>query len=155
MQVVGSISRLFTALAAGVLIAATPLDNAVILGSRPDDPNAYQIEVSSDGSASITSAAASTKSFTVPEGIVESFFAALAASSNDGGASQSCVKKAPFNATNRVKWHGRLTGDVACPARVTAEAIALNNAVLHILLLAGPPASIPRSALPPEDRPPN
>ena len=33
MQVVGSISRLFTALAAGVLIAATPLDNAVILGS--------------------------------------------------------------------------------------------------------------------------
>jgi hypothetical protein len=153
-RVVGSISR-FTAFAAGLLIAATPLDSAVILGSRPDDPNAYQIEVNSDGSASITSAATGTRSFTVPEPIVEAFFAAVATSSNDGDTSRSCAKKAPFNATVRVKWHGWVSGDVTCRTHPTPEAVALNNAVVYIEVLAGPPASIPRSALPPEDRPPN
>ena len=148
-------SRFFTACAAIALIAATPLDNAVILGSRPNDANAYQIAVGSDGSASITSASG-FRAFTLPDALVKRFFAALAASHRDS-TSGACAKKAPFDATIRVRWHGWVSGDVTCPPSEPdpVAAVALNNAVMQVIVLAGPPAAIPRSQLPPQDQPPN
>ncbi|HEY1881512.1 MAG TPA: hypothetical protein VGG51_00535 [Candidatus Cybelea sp.] len=148
-------SRFFTACAAIVLIAATPPDSAVILGSRPNDANAYQIAVGSDGSASITSASG-FRAFTLPEAVVKHLFAALAASGKDS-MSGACAKKAPFDATIRVRWNGWVSGDVTCPPSEPdpVAAVALNNAVMRIIVLAGPPAATPRSQLPPEDQPPN
>ncbi|HEY6485159.1 MAG TPA: hypothetical protein VIX83_02105 [Candidatus Cybelea sp.] len=126
----------------------------MILGSRPNDANAYQIAVGSDGRASITSASG-FRPFTLPEAVVKRFFAALAASREDS-ASGACAKKAPFDATIRVSWHGWLSGDVTCPPSGpdAADAVALNNIVLEVIVLAGPPAAIPRRQLPPQGQPP-
>jgi hypothetical protein len=150
--IVEHVSRLFTVCAAIALIAAAPLDSAVIVGSSPSTL-VYQIVVGSDGAASITTPAWGPKPFTIPADTVAFFFAALAASSNENWTSGPCTKEQPHY-TVRVKWHGWVSGDVTCPA-AEYDAIRLNHAVMVILVLAGPPAAIPCYELPRGDQPPN
>ncbi|MFY9740033.1 MAG: hypothetical protein WAK11_13440 [Candidatus Cybelea sp.] len=151
------ISLCATAWAAIFIMAAAPLDMAVIDGSR--DSRDYRIVVYSDGSASIAAAASAPRAFTIPEETVTQFFAALAASQNNPSTGVVCAKHAPFDSTIHVTWHGWVSGDVACPASwigsgATQPSVALNHSVMEIIVLAGQPAAFPCTDLPANDRPP-
>jgi hypothetical protein len=148
------VSRFLAACAAIALMAAAPLDSAVIDGTR--GTLEYQIVVNSDGTASLSSNMSDSKPFRLPEEIVTSFFAALEASYRDNWTSGPCEKKAPFDGTISVTWHEWVSADVTCPANepnAQRDWVRLNHAVNEIVVLAGPPAAIPCYELP--DWPPN
>jgi hypothetical protein len=139
-------------LSAPATVAAAPADDAVVMGYSPNGAEAYRIAVSSDGSASIAATGSKAQPFTIPENIVEHFFAALVASRNYPWTSEPCAKRAPYDATIRVQWYGWISGDVTCPPHAAYAAMqafqTLNNAVMHIAVLAGPPAGVRFSSLP-------
>lgn len=155
VRVVKSIAQVLTACAAVVLLAAAPLDIAVMDGSR--NSHAYRIVVRSDGAASIATATSAPRGFSIPGDTVARFFAAVAASRSDNWTNGPCTKTAPYDSTIRVTWHGWVSGDVACPSdgrNVSAE-VALNNTVMAIVVYAGPPAAIKKcSEMPPGWVPP-
>jgi hypothetical protein len=138
---------LFTAYAAVVLVGAVPVDSAVIVDSGSTNSRANQIVVRSDGTASIASGTSSPTPFTVPKAVAARFFTALAAAREDNAPSGSCAKSASFGSTIRVKWHGWVSSDVTCPPpgdvspAAMKDAQALNNSVMEIRVLAGPPHS--------------
>jgi hypothetical protein len=143
------------ACAAVALVAAAPLDTAVIVGSRGSIE--YEIVVRSDGTASISTATSGLKEFTIPRDTVAHFFTALAASRIENWTSGPCEHELP-DETIRVRWHGWVSADVVCPPHETDalyDAMRLNNTVMAIVVYAGPPAAIPCYELPGEWRPPN
>jgi hypothetical protein len=148
-------ARFFIACAAIVLLAAAPLDIAVIYGTR--NSHTYEIVVRSDGAASIATGASAPRSFTIPRDTVSRFFAALSASRSDNFTSLPCTKgDGPYYSTIHVSWHGWVSGDVTCPANEPVpSAVALNNTVSAIVVYAGPPAAITKcSEMPPGWAPP-
>lgn len=132
-----------------MVLAAGPADDAVIIGTQPNDTEIYRITVSPDGSASMVYGGSFPQEFTVPLDLARRLFEALAVSQSEGWTSEHCAKQAPFLATVRVRWHDWVSSDVECPPRnVTQSFIALNHAVAKILIEAGPPASVPRNQVP-------
>jgi hypothetical protein len=135
---------LFTAYAAVVLVSCQRVDSAVIVDSGSTNSRANEIVVRSDGTGSIASGTSSPKPFTVPKGLADLFFAALAAARKDNAPSGSCAKSASFGSTIVVKWHGWVSSDVTCPPDDTNPAVVtdsskLNNRVMEIRALAGRP----------------
>jgi hypothetical protein len=134
----------FTAYAAALLAGCVPVDSAVIVDSGSTNSRANQIVVHSDGTASIASGTSSPKPFTVPKGLADLFFAALAAARKDNAPSGSCAKSASFGSTIVVKWRGWVSSDVTCPPddmnpAVQVDSSKLNNRVMEIRALAGRP----------------
>jgi hypothetical protein len=114
------------------LVAAAPRDSAVIVDSGSTNTQGYKIQVSSDGTASITPAdrfgtvQGAAKPFTVPASTAARFFADLAAARKGAAAGQPCIKSASFGTTTHVVWHGWTSPDLDCPA-----ANALTAALVH------------------------
>jgi hypothetical protein len=115
--VVRALSLIFTAQAAVVLIAAAPLDSAVIVDSGSTNVVGYRIEVRSDGSASVSAGSSTPKPFTVPQATAERFFADLAAARKGNATTVPCVKSASFGSTLRITWQQWVSPDLTCPPK--------------------------------------
>jgi hypothetical protein len=153
-----NLARLLAVLSAFALVAAAPLDTAVIIGST--NYHRWQIAVRSDGVAAIWSASTGTKAFNLPQDTVVRFFAVVAAARAYDWKSATCPNIEPFEASARVLWRGWTSADVVCSANVESsdemrDEQLLNNTVMEIEVLAGPPAAVPCYELPPKDQPPN
>jgi hypothetical protein len=153
-----NIARILAALSSFALVAAAPLDTAVIIGST--NHHQWQIAVRSDGGAAIWPASTGTKAFNLPQDTVARFFAVVAAARAYDWKSVACPNIEPFEASARVMWHGWTSADVVCLAGAESsdemrDEQLLNNTVMEIEVLAGPPAAVPCYELPAKDQPPN
>lgn len=115
--------RLYAAvLGLAVLLAAAPRDNAVIVDSGSTNAPGHNIQVWSDGAASITTQARGASpgpatSFSVPSSTAARFFGDLAAARKGNVATVPCMKSASFGTTVRITWQGWTSPDLTCPPK--------------------------------------
>jgi hypothetical protein len=106
-----------------MLVAATPVDTAVIVNSGSTNSYGYTIQVWSNGKASVMlkeksgASASATKAFTVPPATVARFFSDLAAARKGGAETIPCMKSVSFGSTVRVTWQQWVSPDLTCPAK--------------------------------------
>jgi hypothetical protein len=117
-------TRLLTALMAALataLIAAAPHDTAVIVDSGSTNTLGYKIEVSPDGTASLTphnrygAAPGAAKTFTLTTATATRFFADLQAARKANATGEPCMKSASFGTKTTVTWRGWTSPDLDCP----------------------------------------
>lgn len=131
-------ATLCTALVIASCVAAAPPDIAVIVDSGSTNFSGYKIEISSDGSGSVTlqprgGTPSPPKKFTAPTATTARFFSDLAAARKANAAAVPCIKSASFGSSINVTWHGWTSNDLTCPAQDSAGAalIADVDAIRH------------------------
>lgn len=127
-----------------VLLAASPLDTAAIIGNS--NGRAYEIIVRTDGLATMYSGSTALRTFTLPAGTVQRFFTMLAKARADDWHEVDCSKEPqPHIFHARVAWHGWYSAEVTCQASSSDVDVIyhlglLRNAVGEIIMWAGYPA---------------
>ncbi len=115
-------ATLLAVLAIASFVGAAPSDNAVIVNSGSTNSYGYRIDVSTDGTATVTlqqrgGAASTPRPFTVPAATATKFFADLAAARKGNAATVPCMKSASFGSTIKVTWQGWTSPDLTCPPK--------------------------------------
>lgn len=144
------------ALAFGGGAGAAGLDDAVITVSGSTNTQPYTISVSSDGSATVMVAGASTaKHVTVPAAATARFFADLQAARKGNAASVPCMKSVSFGTTTHVTWQGWVSPDLDCPPKddLGSALVADVEAIRTAAGMTGPPmrggpAQMPQGPVP-------
>lgn len=155
------LAQWFAACTAVAVVAAAPLDTAAIIGTTNN--HSYEIVVRSDGLATLYSGSTALKTFALPADTVARFFSILATARADDWQNVTCPTQTPPVMRARVEWHGWYSADVTCAPYYSGPApdftVAwhlgrLNNVVMEVIVLTGPPAAIPCYELPKREQPP-
>jgi hypothetical protein len=116
-------ATLLGSLTIAILVAAAPIDTAVIVNSGSTNSYGYSIHVSSDGNATVTmqeksgTAVSTPKPFTVPQATATRFFSDLAAARKVNMVTEPCMKSASFGSSIHVTWQGWTSPDLTCPPK--------------------------------------
>jgi hypothetical protein len=156
----GKIAQILATCAASVLIGASSLDTAYIIGNS--NGRAWQIAVRSDGAATLYSASGA-RSFALPADTVNRFFKFIIAVHDDDWIDFSCPTSDPrIESRIHVQYHGWASVDISCwpyfrspneSEMVSWHFSKLNNVVSELQVLAGYPAAFKCTELP-DWRPP-